>query len=159
MLGSDGGAGAAEQLGGAASASEDCQQQRPVVPSSGGCKPTPHSIRIVSMQYSNTATTTTCGGAGGYQELGTVRATTTPFFCSHIWSCAAKAFPIGGLSPILFLLLPLYRMPVYMSLSRHRQRSDLPACILSCKTCIYSTYIPSSFSHTSERSRSSRLWL
>ncbi|KAI0265485.1 hypothetical protein BGY98DRAFT_1035626, partial [Russula aff. rugulosa BPL654] len=41
------------------------------------------------------------------------------------------------LSPILFLLLPIYRVPACMSLSRHRQRSDLPTCILSCKTCIY----------------------
>ena len=31
-----------------------------------------------------------------------VRTTTTPFFCSHVWSCAAKASAIRGLSPTLF---------------------------------------------------------
>ncbi|KAF8497819.1 hypothetical protein F5888DRAFT_1906594 [Russula emetica] len=57
------------------------QQQMPV-PFSDGCKPTPHSVRIVSMQDSNAATTATDAGtggtgAGGRREPGTDRTTTT----------------------------------------------------------------------------------
>ena len=90
------------------------------VPFSGGRKPTPRSVRIVSMQDSNAATTATGagGGAGGgssRREMGTDRTTTTrvsssagatpplhppSFPCSCVWSsCAAKASAIGGLSP------------------------------------------------------------
>ena len=36
-----------------------------------------------------------------------------------------------------FFLVPICRMPVRMSLSRHRQSSDLPTCTPSCKTCIH----------------------
>src|SRR6266852_278115 len=113
-----GGAGA-----GPASASEDRQQQTPV-PFSGGRKPTPRSVRIVSMQDSNAATsaggTGGAGGAGGRrrEQQGTDRTTTTrvsssadvtpprpssSFFCSLVWgSRAAKASAIGALSPTLF---------------------------------------------------------
>jgi hypothetical protein len=110
MFGSDGGAGPAEHPGGAASASEDCQQQMPV-PFSGGRKPTLRFVRIVSMQDSNAATTAT--GTGGRREPGTDRTTTTqvssnagappPFpSCSRVWSRAAKTSAIGGLPPTLF---------------------------------------------------------
>jgi hypothetical protein len=72
MFGSD---GPPEHPGAAAaSASEDRQQQTPV-PFSGGRKPTPRSVRIVSMQDSNAATTAT--GTGGRREPGTDRTTTT----------------------------------------------------------------------------------
>jgi hypothetical protein len=123
--GGSGGAGAggpAEHHPGgaaAASASEDRQQHRhqTPVPFSGGRKPTPRSVRIVSMQDSNAATSATGGaGAGSRREPGTDRTTTTrvsssagatppprpPFFCSRVWSRAAKASAIGGLSPTLF---------------------------------------------------------
>ncbi len=50
MFGSGSGAGPAEHPGGAASASEDRQQQTPV-PFSGGRRPTTCSVRIVSLQY------------------------------------------------------------------------------------------------------------
>jgi hypothetical protein len=101
------GAGAAE----AASASEDRQRQTPV-PFSGGRKPTPRSVRIVSMQGSNAATTATGAGTGSRREPGTDRTTTTrvsssarattplpPPFSRVVWSRAAKASAIGGLSP------------------------------------------------------------
>ena len=120
MFGTDGPAGPPEHPAGAsASASEDRRQQTPV-PFSGGRKPTPRSVRIVSMQDSNAATTATGagGGAGGgssRREMGTDRTTTTrvsssaganpplhppSFPCSRVWSSrAAKASAIGGLSP------------------------------------------------------------
>ena len=119
MFGSDGPAGPAEHPAGA-NTSEDCRQQTHV-PFSGGRKPTPCSVRIISMQDSNAATTATgAGGAGGgssRRELGTDRTTTTTtwvssnagatpplhppsFPCSHVWSSrAAKASAMGGLSP------------------------------------------------------------
>jgi hypothetical protein len=83
----DGGGAGPVDYAGTASASEDRQQQTPV-PFSGGRKPTPRSVRIVSMQDSNaaaaTATTGPGGaggaggaGAGGRREPGTDRTTTT----------------------------------------------------------------------------------
>jgi hypothetical protein len=98
MFGSDGGAGPVEHPGGAASASEDRQQQTPV-PFSERCKPIQCSVRIVSMQDSNAATAATCasaGGAGG-REPGTDWTKTTrpsPFFI------------LPFLPFFLFLLLP-----------------------------------------------------
>jgi hypothetical protein len=125
------GAGGPAEHHPAASASEDRQQHRhqTPVPFSGGRKPTPRSVRIVSMQDSNAATSATGGaGAGGRREPGTDRTTTTrvsssagaipppprpsssfpfffpspSFFRSRVWSRAAKASAIGGLSPTLF---------------------------------------------------------
>jgi len=100
-----------------ASTSDDRQQQTPV-PFSGGRKPTPRSVRIVSMQDSNDATS----GAGARREPTTDRTTTTrvsstagatplhlppslPFFPSFIfrsrvWS-RAKPSALAGLSPTL----------------------------------------------------------
>ena len=126
MFGSD---GPAEHPGGGPS--EDRQHQQTPVPFSGGRKPTPRSVRIVSMQDSNAATTATGAGAsgpGGRRETGTDRTTTTrvsssvgatlppprpsssfpfsfpspSFFRSRVWSRAAKASAKGGLSPTLF---------------------------------------------------------
>ncbi|KAF8497822.1 hypothetical protein F5888DRAFT_1613094, partial [Russula emetica] len=94
----------------------DRKQQQTPVPFSGGRKPTPRSVRIVSMQDSNAATSATGAGAGGRREPGTDRTTTTrvsssaratppppfpssSFFRSRVWSRAAKASAIGGLSP------------------------------------------------------------
>ena len=85
------GAGAAAAgaagAGGPAGASSDDRQppQTPMVPFSGGRKPTPRSVRIVSMQDSNAASATTPTGAGsggrtgagGRREPGTDRTTTT----------------------------------------------------------------------------------
>jgi hypothetical protein len=118
MFGSDGGAGPAEHPGGAASASEN----RTPVPFSGGRKPIPRSVRIVSMQDSNTATGAGTGGAGGRREPGTDRTTTTrvsssagathppfpssSFFRSGVWPSAVKASAIGGLSPTFFFFFP-----------------------------------------------------
>jgi hypothetical protein len=109
MFGSD---SPAEQPGGAgavaAGASDDRQPQTPV-PFSGGRKPTPRSVRIVSMQNSNIATTAT--GTGGRREPGTDQTTTTrvsssvgvtPIHPPPPWSRAAKVCAIGGLSPTLF---------------------------------------------------------
>ena len=121
--GAGGGAGAGPAASGA-SEGERLQQQTPV-PFSGGRKPTPRSVRIVSVQDSNAATSAT-GGAGGHrgEQQGTDRTTTTrvsstagvtttspsrtssSFFCSLIWSRgggAAKASAIGGLSPTTLL--------------------------------------------------------
>ena len=164
MFGSDGPAEQQQHSGGAgrgggpgppasgASEGERLQQQTPV-PFSGGRKPTPRSVRIVSMQDSNAATSATGGpGAGGRrgEQQGTDRTTTTrvsstagvtttspprtssSFFCSLIWSrgggAAANASAIGGLSPTTLFLLPRHRMPACVPLSRHRQSSDLRAC-------------------------------
>jgi hypothetical protein len=104
-----------------ASTSEDRQQQQTPVPFSGGRKPTPRSVRIVSMQDSNAATTT---GAGARREPTADRTTTTttrvsnsagvtplhippplPFlpssiFRSRLWS-RAKPSALAGLSPTL----------------------------------------------------------
>ena len=107
-----------------ASEGERLQQQTPV-PFSGGHKPIPRSVLIVSMQDSNAAISAT-GGAGGHrgEQQGTDRTTTTrvrstagvtttspsrtssSFFCSLIWSRgggAAKASAIGELSPTTLL--------------------------------------------------------
>src|SRR6266446_1813585 len=74
MFGSD---GPADQPGGPASASEDRQQQTPV-PFSGGRKPTPRSVRIVSMQDSKAASATgPGGGSGARRDPATDRTTTT----------------------------------------------------------------------------------
>ena len=62
MMFGDGAGGPAEHPGGPASASNDRQQQMPV-PFSGGCKPIPRSVCIISMQDSNAATS--AGGACG----------------------------------------------------------------------------------------------
>jgi hypothetical protein len=114
MMFDGGGAGPAEHPGGATAsgASKDRQQQQtPVLPFSGGHKPTPRSVRIVSMQDSNAATTATGAGTGGRRELGTDRTTTT-----RVSSSASATFPpplsvygpvlrksaIGGLLPTLF---------------------------------------------------------
>ncbi len=82
MMFDGGGAGPVDQAG-TASASEDRQQQMPV-PFSGGRKPTPRSVCIVSVQDSNAATAATGpgagaggAGAGGRREPGTDRTTTT----------------------------------------------------------------------------------
>jgi hypothetical protein len=99
-----------------------------------GVNPHHVSVRIVSMQDSNAATTTTTGaGAGsGRRELGTDWTTTTrvssstgvtptrsppfpssSFFRSRLWSRAAKASAsaICGLSPTALFLPPRHRMP------------------------------------------------
>ena len=101
------------------------------LPFSGGRKPTPRSIRIVSMQDANVASATTPtgtgsdsrAGSGGHREPGTDRTTRTtqvsssagapplsrfPFYSSFfsrshvLWSRAAKASVIGALLPTLF---------------------------------------------------------
>ena len=105
----------------ASGASEGDRQPQTPVPFSGGRKPTPRSVRIVSMQDSNAATSATggpagagAGGAGSRRELGTDRTrvsssagapprSSSSFFCSLVWSRgAAKASAISGLSPTLF---------------------------------------------------------
>ena len=135
MFGSDGPAeqqhpgGGAGGGGGPASGEGDRHPQTPV-PFSGGRKPTPRSVRIVSMQDSNAATSAAggagVGGAGSSRrELGTDRTrvssnagvtttTTTPprtsssFFCSLLsWSrgaggSGARKASMGGRSPTLF---------------------------------------------------------
>ena len=129
-----------------ASEGERLQQQTPV-PFSCGRKPTPLSVRIVSMQDSNAATSAT-GGAGGRrgEQQETDRTTTTwvsstagvtttspprtssSFFCSLIWSRgggAAKRLRLVNSRQQHFFLLPRHRMPASVPLSRHRQSSDL----------------------------------
>ena len=101
------------------------------MPFSGDGKPTPRSVRIISMQDSNEASATTHtgvgssgragAGAGGHRELGTDRKTTTrvssnasappllflPYSLSFssrprvLWSLATKASAIGAFSPTL----------------------------------------------------------
>jgi hypothetical protein len=163
MFGSDGPAehhpGGSRGPGQAGGASEGDRRQQPTpVPFSGGRKPTPRSMHIVSMQDSNAATSATGGlGAGGCrgEQQGTDRTKTTrvsgtagvtpshprtfsSFFCSLIWflgGVAAKAAAIGGHSPTTNFLLPRHRMPACMQLLRHRQSSDLLACTSnSCAT-------------------------
>jgi hypothetical protein len=145
---------AAGSGGGGGRASDDRQIQQTPVPFSDGRKPTPRSVRIVSMQ-SNAATTSTGAGAGSARrELGTDRTTTTRVSSSAgiittphtphtppsfpAWSRAAKAsvFAKGGLSPTtLFFFLPRHRMPACATLSPHRPNSDLQACTSnSCAT-------------------------
>ena len=151
MFGSD--PPAEHPAGGAANASEDHQQQTPV-PFSGAAQTntTFRSHRdIVSMQDSNVAATATGTGAGGSRrEPGTDRTTTTtrvsssagatpPPFPSRVWSYrAAKASAIGGVSPTTVFSssqLPRHRMPACVTLSRHRQSSNLQACAPnSCAT-------------------------
>jgi len=74
MFGSDGppeqhpggGGGPASAAAASGAASEGRQLHQTPVPFSGGHKPTPRSVRIVSMQDSNPAATTATGaGAGG----------------------------------------------------------------------------------------------
>lgn len=120
--GGGGGAGAGE-IPAAASPSSDRQQPQTPVPFSGGRKPTPRSVRIVSMQDSNAASG---GGAGsGARREPTERTTATPrvsstvagashyrlpslpflpssLFRSRVWS-RAKASALEGLSPTLLL--------------------------------------------------------
>ncbi|KAH9995320.1 hypothetical protein BJV77DRAFT_991967 [Russula vinacea] len=103
--------------------SSDRQQPQTPVPFSGGRKPTPRSVRIVSMQDSNAASG---GGAGsGARREPTERTTATPrvsstvagashyrlpslpflpssLFRSRVWS-RAKASALEGLSPTLLL--------------------------------------------------------
>ncbi len=106
--------GPADQIGGAASASEGRQQQMPVS-FSGGRKPTPRSVRTVSMHDSKAASATgPGGGSGARQDPATGRTTTTrvsssagatppptssfpssSFFCSRAWSRNAKASALG----------------------------------------------------------------
>ena len=149
MFGSDGPAGPAEHPAGA-NTSEDCRQQTHV-PFSGGRKPTPCSVRIISMQDSNAATTATgAGGAGGgssRRELETDRTTTTTTLVSSNAGATPPLHPLLSLVPMygppvlrkrlrwvdsrqqLFFLLPRHRMPACVTLSRDRQSSDLRACI------------------------------
>ena len=122
----DGGAGPAD-LPAASSPTDDRQQlqhqqQQPPqtpVPFSGGRKPTPRSVRIVSMQDSNNNAATP--GAGVHREHPTDRTTTTRVsstagvapttlppllpsflpFLPRVWS-RAKASALDGLSPTLF---------------------------------------------------------
>ena len=71
MFGSGGGAGRAVHPAVVASISEDNYQQKSVPFSEGcQCKPTPRSVRIVSRQDSNTATTATRAGSGGVVVVG-----------------------------------------------------------------------------------------
>jgi hypothetical protein len=153
---------------------ERLQQQTPV-PFSGGRKPTPRSVRIVSMQDSNAATSATGGpGAGGCrgEQQGTDRTTTTrvsrtagvtlPFVLLHP-SSAPLYGPVVVVRKRLrlvdsrqrhFFLLPRYRMPACVPLSRHGQSSDLWPCtsnssaIRPSKRAYISTYGSSSLSHT-----------
>ena len=119
-----GGAGGGGPISGASEG--DRHQQQTPVPFSGGRKPTPRSVRIVSMQDSNAATSAggTPGGGHGRREhqQGTDRTTTTrvsstagavtsspprpssSFFCSLVWSrggggATAKASASARLSP------------------------------------------------------------
>jgi hypothetical protein len=69
VFGSDSGPGPAGNPGGAASASENHQQQT-AMPFLGGCKPTPRSIHTISMQHSKVATTTAVVVAGSQGQVG-----------------------------------------------------------------------------------------
>jgi hypothetical protein len=111
MFGSDGGAGAAENPGGAASASEDRQQQTSV-PFLGERKLTSRSVRIVSMQDSNATTTAT--GVDGCREPGTDR-TTTAGNLSRCW-CHS--------SPSPSFILPLLPFFISFFVLRKRLRSE-----------------------------------
>ena len=128
MFDGGGGAGAAGDFPAAASPSsggdDRHHQTQTPVPFSGGRKPTPRSVRIVSMQDSNAAASATggAGGAGARREP-TERTTATPrvsstvagashyrlpslpflpssLFRSRVWS-RAKASALEGLSPTL----------------------------------------------------------
>jgi hypothetical protein len=122
MFGSDGPAEQHTGGGPISGASEgDRHQPQTPVPFSGGRKPTPRSVRIVSMQDSNAATSGagTAGGGRREHQQGTDRTTTTrvsstagavssspprpssSFFCSLVWSRggAAKASASARLSP------------------------------------------------------------
>ena len=90
----------------------DDRQPRTPVPSSGGRKPTPRSVRIVSVQDSNAASATTPtgtgsggragtgigAGAGGRRELGTDRTTMTRV------SSSAGAPPLEPVRRLFFFL-------------------------------------------------------
>ena len=179
------GAGPTEHAGGAASVSEDRQQQTPV-PSSGGHKPTPRSVRtlgslkcrIVSIQDSDAAPSTTdagaAGRAGGRRVQCTDQTTTTRvsssagtprpsscFFRARVWSRAA----IGALSPTLLSSsqAPDVRLRA-ATVSRHRQSFDLQACTSNTsatrpgKRASFSTcFQPSARSHTRTPSDAPRL--
>ena len=142
---------------------EEAQACRPAVPVRGASSTadaraflrraqthTPRSVRIVSIQDSNAATSAT-GGAGGHrgEQQGTDRTTTTrvsstagvtttspprassSFFCSLIWSRgggAAKRLRLVNSRQQHFIPLLRHRMPACVPLSRHRQSSDLRAC-------------------------------
>jgi hypothetical protein len=103
-------------------ASEDRPPQTPV-PFSGGRKPTPRSVRIVSMQDSNATASGAGAGSGGRrgptERSATTRVSSTAaaappppprfpslpflplFFRSREWS-RATASALGGLSPTVF---------------------------------------------------------
>jgi hypothetical protein len=129
MFDGGGGAGPADIPASAAaspSSGDDHQhhhrQPQTPVPFSGGRKPTPRSVRIVSMQDSNAASATGGGGGGGARRepTATPRVSSTagatpsshripslPFlplpsslFRSRVWS-RAKASALEGLSPTL----------------------------------------------------------
>jgi hypothetical protein len=129
LFGSDGAGPAEPGPASAASrrASDDRQhhvQTPTAIPFSGGRKPTPRSVRIVSMQDSNAAAAASGAGSGGRREptdrtttrvsSNAAAAPTTPstprfpslpflpfIFRSRVWSRVTTS-ALGGLSPTLF---------------------------------------------------------
>ena len=129
------------------------------MPFSGGRKPTPRSVRIVSMQDSNAASATTPtgagsggragvgAGAGGRLESGTDRTTTmrvsscadappprpssSSFFRSRVlWSRAVKVSAIGALANLVFFFPDTGCPPA----CRHRGPAKVPISRLAPRT-------------------------